>query len=137
MIIKELDLNAIDEINKEIHSCLPKGGIVLLKGDLASGKTTLVQSFVASLNIKELVTSPTFSLQQIYAGTIFHYDIYNKGYNNFLEMGLFEELEKDGFHFIEWADDNMLKMIKLMGLNFCHIEIEKLNNKRLYRINNA
>ena len=46
MIIKELDLNAIDEINKEIHSCLPKGGIVLLKGVLASGKTTLVDMII-------------------------------------------------------------------------------------------
>ena len=68
--------------------------MVILKGDLASGKTTLVKAVVKAMGINEEVTSPTFSLQQVYAGKVFHYDMYNHGLEHFLSLGMLEELEK-------------------------------------------
>lgn len=68
--------------------------IVILRGDLASGKTTLVKNYVKTLNLDDLVTSPTFSLQAIYSGNIFHYDVYNKTLNEFIALGMLEEFEK-------------------------------------------
>ncbi len=53
-------------------------GIYLFSGDLASGKTTLIQVMVASLGSKAKATSPTFLTALEYGNQIYHYDIYNK-----------------------------------------------------------
>ncbi len=111
------------------------GGVVLLCGDLSSGKTTLVQTFVRSLGIDSCVTSPTFSLQHCYEDTVFHYDIYSKGVEHFISLGLLEELERDGYHFVEWADDKLAKLLQECGLITLLIEIEKsIEGSRHYRV---
>ena len=56
-----------------------QNGVVILKGDLAAGKTTLVKAVVKAMGIDDEVTSPTFSLQQCYGDSIYHYDLYNHG----------------------------------------------------------
>lgn len=131
---------ALDEIHSLIdmmHKKLPKGGIVLLVGNLASGKTTLVKAFVKSLGIEENATSPTFSIQNIYDNRVFHYDIYNEGSMKFLESGLLEELEKPGYHFIEWADEKLASLLKASGFEVLYIEITPHEDKRHYRIEHA
>ncbi len=129
-----LSLNELNFLTNDILKKLPKGGIVLLKGDLASGKTTLVKEFVKGMGEVD-ATSPTFLIQNIYGDKVFHYDIYNEGTKKFIESGLLEELEKKGFHFIEWADDDLENILKSYGFNFIKIEIEPLSNgKREYNI---
>lgn len=109
--------------------------IVILRGDLASGKTTFVKSYVKSLNIDEQVTSPTFSLQSIYDNRIFHYDVYNKTLEEFISLGLLEEFEKEGIHFVEWGDEKLEEILKSYGFNVLVLEIEKIENKRQYILN--
>lgn len=108
--------------------------IVLLQGDLASGKTTLVQNFVSSLGLKDKVTSPTFSLQTIYADDIYHYDVYNKTLDEFIALGLLEEFEKSGIHFVEWGDDRLYNLLNEYGFDTLVVQINKLDNKREYTI---
>ncbi len=114
-----------------------KSGVVVLQGDLASGKTTLVKHFAKYLGIDDDVTSPTFSLQQIYGDKIYHYDIYNKGLDSFISLGLIEELEKNGLHFIEWGDDKLEEMLKSYGFNVAKIKILKQEDKREYKVSYA
>lgn len=109
--------------------------MVILRGDLASGKTTFVKNFVKSLDIDELVTSPTFSLQSIYSENIFHYDVYNKTLEEFISLGLLEEFEKEGVHFVEWGDEKLEEILNSYGFNIIVLNIEKRDNKRLYTIN--
>jgi len=113
------------DIIKYIEEMLPNGGIVLLVGDLASGKTTLVQNFVKTLGLKDEATSPTFSILNIYDDKVYHYDIYNEGSDKFMQSGLLENLELEGYHFIEWADEKLEEMIKASGFEFMKIEIEQ------------
>ena len=108
--------------------------IILLRGDLASGKTTLVKEYVKSLDIEDKVTSPTFSLQCIYSNNIFHYDVYNKTLDEFIALGMLEEFEKDGIHFVEWGDENLELILKEYGFETIIINIKKLENKREYII---
>ena len=54
-----------------LKDILIEDSIVILRGDLASGKTTLVKSYLKVLDLPDLVTSPTFSLQAIYSNNIF------------------------------------------------------------------
>ncbi len=125
------------DVTKYIEKSLPDGGIVLLVGNLASGKTTLVQNFVKYLGLKDEATSPTFSILNIYDDRVYHYDIYNEGSDKFLESGLLENLELDGYHFIEWADEKLEKLVSSLGFEFLKVEIENLGENREYRISNG
>ena len=108
---------------------------VILKGDLASGKTTFVKEMVKKLGVSEDVTSPTFSLQQRYGEKLFHYDIYNHGLEHFMSLGMLEELDKEGLHFVEWGDSELEKILESAGMDMLVIEIEKISqNEREYRV---
>jgi len=127
-----LDKEELSTMAQEIQGTLPKGGVVILEGDLASGKTTLTQAFAVYLGQTDIVTSPTFSLQQSYGDILYHYDLYNKGLEHFLALGLLEELDKDGYHLIEWGDESLRELLNSAGIETMHIEINKLQDKREY-----
>jgi tRNA threonylcarbamoyladenosine biosynthesis protein TsaE len=113
-------------------------GVVILKGDLAAGKTTLVQEVVKALGKSEAVTSPTFSLQQCYGDNIYHYDIYNHGLEHFISLGMLEELDKEGLHFVEWGDDELVRILSEASIPTVVIEIEKISDdEREYRVDYA
>lgn len=130
-----LDLKNINIIVDELKTIITGDTIIILRGDLASGKTTLVKNYVKALGFDDLVTSPTFSLQSIYSNYIYHYDIYNKTLEEFIALGMLEEFERDGIHFVEWGDEKLQNLLIDYGYNVILIEIEKSENKRLYKIN--
>jgi len=137
MINYQLNLNEIDTLLEDISEKF-KGGVVILRGDLASGKTTFVRKMVEFFGVDEDVTSPTFSLQQCYGNKIYHYDIYNHGLEHFISLGMLEELEKDGFHFIEWGNDDLVDILSLAGISTLVIDIEKAkDDNRIYKVNYA
>ncbi|MEN8718054.1 MAG: tRNA (adenosine(37)-N6)-threonylcarbamoyltransferase complex ATPase subunit type 1 TsaE [Sulfurovum sp.] len=130
-----LTLNELETLSKDlIKNFEDKDLIVILRGDLASGKTTLVKNIVRSLDIDEVVTSPTFSLQSIYSDTIFHYDVYNKTIQEFIALGMLEEFEKQGIHFVEWGDEKLQDLLEDYGFEVMVINIEKKDDKRQYII---
>ncbi len=126
-------LNELDIVTTKIIDELPNGGIILLRGNLASGKTTLVKEFVNSQGLSDKATSPTFLIQNIYSNKVYHYDIYNEGVEKFIESGLLEELERKGYHFIEWADEKLEEIIKSYGFEVLTIKINPISSdKREY-----
>jgi len=125
---KEQDLKKVCEFLSSNFN----GGIFLLVGDLGSGKTALVKYFAQDLGIS-FVSSPTFSVMNNY-GEIFHYDIYQIKTDDFLKNGLAENLEKKGWHFVEWADEKLEKYLKTIGLDFTKIQIQVENETRKIKI---
>jgi tRNA threonylcarbamoyladenosine biosynthesis protein TsaE len=117
---------------------LPQGGVVILQGDLASGKTTFTQAFAGHLGLEDAVTSPTFSLQQVYGGRLFHYDLYNYGFEKFLSLGMMEELEREGYHLIEWGDESLIGWLKRAGIDTLILKITKCDEEsRCYEVQRA
>jgi len=132
-IISSLDelhivIKALDDTIKS------KDIIVLLQGTLASGKTTLVKEYVKHLGLDDDVTSPTFSIQSLYGEDIFHYDTYNKTLEEFIAIGLLEEFEKSGIHFVEWGDEKLKNILDQYGFENITIKIEKEDKRRRYVI---
>jgi tRNA threonylcarbamoyladenosine biosynthesis protein TsaE len=86
---------------------LRPGDVVLLVGDLATGKTTFVQAVASALGSKSPVTSPTFTLAHFYPaepGMILHVDAYRlSGIHEYRDLGLDDYLE-DSVTFVEWGD---------------------------------
>ena len=126
-------LDGVGDVAKELLEQLPSG-VVILQGDLAAGKTTLVKALALELGVSESVTSPTFSLQQCYDQHLFHYDIYNQGLEQFIALGLLEELEKDGLHLIEWGDERLVELLVHASFDVLKIEIEKKEDQRCYTL---
>ena len=138
MIELNASLDELELVSKAIITQLPEGGVVILQGDLAAGKTTLTQNFAKVLGLDDAVTSPTFSLQQCYGDKLFHYDIYNHGLEHFLSLGMLEELEKEGYHLIEWGDDTLAALLKSAAIDTLVVKISKLDEtNRVYRITDA
>ena len=123
----KLKLEALDLLVDEILAQI-QNGVVILQGDLAAGKTTLVKKVARKLGITEDVTSPTFSLQHCYGERVYHYDIYNHGLDHFLSLGMLEELEKEGLHFVEWGDDTLVEMLESAGIETLVVAIEKVSD---------
>jgi len=139
-MVKEIQasLSELDKVVDYLKDVLPKNAIVFLRGDLAAGKTTLTQVIAKFKGIQSEVTSPTFSLQQCYLaddGTaLYHYDLYRLEHEEFMQLGLFEEFEKPGWHLVEWGSDVLKTFLEGVGYNVAMVEIESNDNKRRYRI---
>jgi len=139
-MIKEIQasLTELDKVVTYLDEILPSNAIVFLRGDLAAGKTTLTQAIAKAKGIEGEVTSPTFSLQQCYGaddGTyLYHYDLYRLDHEEFMQLGLFEEFEKEGWHMVEWGSDTLKAFLEGVGYNVVTIDIEPKENSRIYRI---
>jgi tRNA threonylcarbamoyladenosine biosynthesis protein TsaE len=90
---------------------LPAPKMIVLRGDLGAGKTTLVKGIAAALGAAETddVTSPTFTLVHEYAGRkvrLFHLDLYRlETERELLTLGLEEMAEEpDALVLVEWGE---------------------------------
>lgn len=137
MKIYRLKLDELSTLAEEIAKDFTNG-VIILKGDLAAGKTTFVKEMAKKMGVAGDVTSPTFSLQHCYGEKFYHYDIYNHGIDHFISLGMLEELEKDGLHLIEWGDEKLESLLHSAGIETLTIEIEKISdNMREYRVKHA
>lgn len=86
---------------------LRPGDIVLLRGELGVGKTTLVRAAARALGVTEPVTSPSFSVANRYTGRVpvAHLDAYRLASPDEEEIGLaLEVVGDDAVAFVEWPD---------------------------------
>lgn len=86
------------------------GDVVLLAGELGSGKTCLVQGIARGLGVQDSVRSPTFVLVTHHPGRLmlYHIDLYRlDDLREVEDLGLEEYLEGDGLCVVEWADKAM------------------------------
>ena len=116
------------KLAKEFAHRLNGGEVVLLFGDMGSGKTTFTKDVIKRLGFKGVVTSPTFTIMQQYFVRKFkliHYDLYrmeasNEGYNFGLEENI-RERDINTIVFVEWPE----KITKLLKGDFVVVKIEK------------
>jgi len=131
---KSFELSQNELLN--LVKTLPSQGVIILRGNLASGKTTLVKEIAKFRGFDGVVSSPTFSVMQNY-GDIYHYDLYQSGFDGIIKNGLFENFFEDGLHLVEWGDERLENALKKFEIDYSIIEIEPLGNKRLYKVSYA
>jgi tRNA threonylcarbamoyladenosine biosynthesis protein TsaE len=100
--------SATDAWGATLAGLLPRRCCLGLTGTLGAGKTRFVQSLASARGIpRRQVTSPTFTLVQVYAADplIYHLDAYRiASENEFLELGVEEFLADEVWTVIEWGD---------------------------------
>lgn|SRR5690554_2782952 len=103
-------LDKIDEIAEKILT-LSKHKIFLLEGEMGVGKTTLTKAIAKQLGVKEVTSSPTFSLVNEYQsddGLLYHFDLFRlEDLSEAYDIGIEEYLDSDNFCFIEWPEKIM------------------------------
>jgi len=101
-------------IGRKLAEMLTPPRLLILRGDLGAGKTTLVKGIASALGAAEAdeVTSPTFTLVHEYSGTLdgkpvklLHLDLYRLDAERQLDsLGLDEMQTKDAIILIEWGE---------------------------------
>src|SRR5438105_8714434 len=85
-----------------------QGDVFALSGDLGAGKTQFVKGFVAGIESRAEVTSPTFVLVHEYSGgrlPVYHFDFYRiENREALLRLGFDDYVFGDGVSLIEWAE---------------------------------
>ena len=111
--------------------------VILITGEVGTGKTTLIKEYCKLIGVEEIVNSPTYTLINEYqnkSSKIVHMDLYRvEDVKEINELGLFEYLEKN-IVIIEWPEI-ILKMIdikySLINITFINEKERKLSIKNL------
>lgn len=94
-------------LGARLGELLHSGDLLLLDGDLGTGKTSLTQGIAEGLGVHELVSSPTFTLLKEYEGRLplYHFDLYRlDDPAEILDLGFEEYFERRGVCVVEWAN---------------------------------
>jgi tRNA threonylcarbamoyladenosine biosynthesis protein TsaE len=98
-----------ESLGAQLARLLRRGDLVLIRGELGSGKTTLVRGAARELGVTGPVTSPTFSIGHRYEAprvTVSHLDLYRLEALQDEEPDLLEDYLGDGrIAFVEWPPE--------------------------------
>lgn len=96
------------DLGKKLGSRAEPGMIICLNGDLGTGKTVFTQGFASGLDITEPVSSPTFTIVQVYEEgrlPLYHFDVYRIGDPEEMEeIGYEDYFYGEGVSLIEWSE---------------------------------
>lgn len=109
VVIKTYKPEETYRLGEKLAALLRSGDVVCLAGTLGAGKTLLTQGIAAGLKIREAVTSPTFTLMNVYEAPVrlYHFDLYRLEQPDELADIGFDEYtgaNSDGVAIIEWPD---------------------------------
>ncbi len=106
-IIESLNEKDTFQLGEKLGKSCKKGDIILLNGDLGVGKTIFTKGFGKGLGIEEPISSPTFTIMQIYESgrmPLYHFDVYRiADVEEMDEIGYEDYFFGEGVCLIEWA----------------------------------
>ncbi|MDR2416196.1 MAG: tRNA (adenosine(37)-N6)-threonylcarbamoyltransferase complex ATPase subunit type 1 TsaE [Candidatus Peribacteria bacterium] len=108
------------QLGKELAPISP---IILLEGELGTGKTTFAKGFAEALGINpEIVQSPTYTYINIYDEKLLHLDMYRlESFQQMVEKGILDQMQQFSYLLIEWP-----KWIEQLALeSYLHLQIKK------------
>lgn len=103
--------NSVEEtinFGKKIGENIFEGACICLDGDLGSGKTHLTKGIAIGMNIREDITSPTFTIVQEYDSVIdmYHFDMYRlENIDELYAIGFEDYLKNNQVIIIEWSEN--------------------------------
>jgi tRNA threonylcarbamoyladenosine biosynthesis protein TsaE len=107
--VETSDPSETEALGAELAAGLREGDVVLVQGELGSGKTTLVRGAARALGVSDAVTSPTFSIGHRYRAanvTVSHLDLYRLGGLEHEDPALLDDYLGPGrIAFVEWPTE--------------------------------
>lgn len=121
------------EYGKKLAASLKLGDVIVLSGDLGSGKTKLTEGILSYFGLQDEISSPTFTIVNEYDTPnfrIFHFDVYRlEEPEEFSCIGGEEYFEK-GVSIIEWGE----KIEEFLPTKYIKIHFTKSLNDENVRI---
>ena len=105
-VIEAFNVEDTKRIGYELAKLMVDGGVILLNGDLGTGKTVFTSGVAYAIGINEYITSPTCTIVNEYYGKkkLYHFDLYRiKSLEELEDIVFWEYLEDSGFVVVEWA----------------------------------
>ena len=130
--MKTITINSLSALNMAAQNILEHSGeetIFALNGKMGAGKTTLIKAFCNVLGVKEVVSSPTFSLINEYSdknkNPVFHFDFYRiKKLDEVYDIGYEEYFYSHNKCFIEWPE----LISELLPESYVYISIDEIED---------
>lgn len=108
MVIETRSAEETYELGVKIGKEAKKGQVYTMVGDLGVGKTVFTQGMAHGLDIEEPISSPTFTIVQVYEEgrlPFYHFDVYRIGdIEEMDEIGFEDYVYGEGVSLIEWAN---------------------------------
>lgn len=102
------DVSALKKVAGELLHFAGDTRVWLFRGEMGSGKTTLIKALCTELGSADDMSSPTFSIVNEYVypqGRIFHFDLFRvKHIGELLDIGIDEYLASGSYCFFEWPE---------------------------------
>lgn len=123
--MKQVELSVRDAEHMEalgacMGSALHNGQVLVFRGPLGAGKTTLIRGILRGLGYRERVTSPTYILVETYVVgevSVYHFDLYRLHDTEELEnIGVRDYMDGSGVCLVEWPEH--------AGTIFAHPDLE-------------
>ena len=109
--MKRIEIDSLSELKdvaQEVVKSLEGRTVVLLRGEMGAGKTTLISRIAAYLGAEDTVTSPTFALVNQYEGSecrIYHFDFYRiEEIEEVFDLGYEEYFYSGDLCLVEWPE---------------------------------
>ena len=131
-ILKSNSENETKEFAKKFASKLNKSDVIVLSGNLGSGKTKFTEGFLSFFGLENEISSPTFTIVNEYHKddiNIYHFDVYRlEDTDEFYAMGG-EEYFENGICIIEWGE----QIEEILPKGYTKISFRKLEENEDYR----
>ncbi|MEQ9187392.1 MAG: tRNA (adenosine(37)-N6)-threonylcarbamoyltransferase complex ATPase subunit type 1 TsaE [Cryomorphaceae bacterium] len=103
------NLDQCDDLFKAFRNLYKERQVFAFRGELGSGKTTLIKKLCRDLGVTSEMSSPSFAIVNEYdserVGSIFHFDLYRlKSERELIDIGWHDYLSQEKITFIEWPE---------------------------------
>ncbi len=128
------DKNTLPAAAKQLLEKFPSSRVFAFHGNLGAGKTTFIKALCAQLGVKDVMSSPSFSIINEYetedGNLVYHFDLYRlKSAEEAFDTGMEDYLYCDNYCFIEWPE----RAEEILPPETVHVFLEETGEGRRMR----
>ncbi len=128
------DESALPAAAEKLLRDFPSSRVFAFHGNLGAGKTTFIKALCAQLGVKDVMSSPSFSIINEYetedGNLVYHFDLYRlKSAEEAFDTGMEDYLYCDNYCFIEWPE----RAAEILPPETVHVFLEERADGRVLR----